>query len=428
MNVWNKVLMALITIECVVFGILAANKYQLTKNQDEAIAKLEAELAKVNADIQQLRYDVYGGTPDKTAENWRELGLDGQLTYVRGLQRGEAFANCSPVEARVDEENHSSKIAFGIDPRDKTTAFRTGVVAFVFDSGAAIQKVVAGNEGNDATGEDSADESDDATVASFGVYKFLGAFKVTGATDSQVNLESIGNASAAELSALRDSARSGNSWVVYADRLPMDSPADVAYFESEFPGRSDSLPEATAAFVNKTFTIEDARAAAEDRELAEGSRYPVDFQGTLATRWSERDRQNLVNSRNTLALETLTTVIANQFVAIGDEVEDETVLAFKNWDDIYSAAVERRKVDSWRENIEKTEAELKRMIGYRDLAKKVLDSAKRGVEDCRQAIDELISENAATAAKIAQAQFLALEKAEAASKTAANGATKDGEI
>ena len=60
--------MALVTIMCVVFGVFAANKYNLTKEQEGNVAKLEADLAKVQDEIQQLRYEIYGG-PEKIAEN-----------------------------------------------------------------------------------------------------------------------------------------------------------------------------------------------------------------------------------------------------------------------------------------------------------------------------------------------------------------------
>jgi len=426
MNVWNKVLMALVTIMCVVFGVFAANKYNLTKEQEGNVAKLEADLAKVQDEIQQLRYEIYGG-PEKIAENWRELGLDGRLSYLRGLQNGEAFSNCQPVEARVDEEKGTSTIAFAVDPKSKTTAFRSGVVAFVFDSGAAlVQKAAAAGSSDDAdVSEVAVDAADaDATDADAAVasnpYAFLGAFKVTGANDSQVNLESVGYSSVDELSALKESARSGRSWVVYADRLPIDSPADLAYFESEHPERVGALPATTANFVTRGLTLADVEAIGANGQVAADSRFPVDFQGSLEYNWFVRDEQNVINARNTMALETFTKIIADQFVAIGEEVKDEDVLAFENWDDVYAAAVARKKVDSWSENIAKTKEALTRMEGYRDLVKKTLDAAEQGVAECRQAIDELIVKNAETAAKIAAAQFLALEKVEAESKTVSN--------
>ena len=425
MNVWNKVLMALIAIMCVVFGVFAANKYNLTKEQEGNVAKLEAELAKVRDDIQQLRYDIYGG-PEKVAANWRELGLEGRLTYLRGLQNGEAFSNCQPVEARIDEEKGSSTIAFAVDPQSKTTAFRAGVVAFVFDSGAAVIKKAASDSSSDAADAvDSSEVADsDATdaeaLAAASPYAFLGAFKVTGANDAQVNLESIGSSSADELTALKESARSGRSWVVYADRLPIDSPADLAYFESESPERVKALPAETASFVTRGLTFADVEALGSNGQIAADSRFPVDFQGALERGWFDRDEQNVINARNTMALETFTNIIADQYVAMGEEVKDEDVLAFENWDDVYAAALARKKVDSWQENIAKTKEALTRMEGYRDLVKKTLDAAEQGVADCRQAIDELIVKNAETAAKIAAAQFLALEKVEAESKTVSN--------
>ncbi len=417
--------MALIAIVCVVFGVFAANKYNLTKEQEGIVAKLEAELAKTRDDIQQLRYEIYGG-PEKIAENWRELGLDGRLTYIRGLQNGEAFSNCQPVEARVDEEKGTSTIAFAVDPQSKTTAFRAGVVAFVFDSGAARVQKAAADASFDAEGaSDSSevaavDSTDAEALAAASPYAFLGAFKVTGANDTQVNLESIGFSSVEELTSLKDSARSGRSWVVYADRLPIDSPADLAYFESENPELVKALPATTASFVTRGLTFADVEAIGADGQIAAESRCPVDFQGALERGWLERDEQNVINARSAMAVETFTNIIADQYVAMGEEVKDEDVLAFKNWDDVYAAALARKKVDSWQENIAKTKAALTRMEGYRDLVKKTLDAAEQSVADCRQAIDELIVKNAETAAKIAAAQFLALEKVEAESKTASN--------
>ena len=425
MNVWNKVLMALVAIMCVVFGVFAANKYNYTKEQETNVKKLEADLAKVQDEIQQLRYEIYGG-PDKVAENWRELGLEGRLSYLRGLQNGEAFSNCQPVEARVDEENGTSTVAFSVDPQSKTTAFRTGVVAFVFDSGSAVVQKAAPAEGGDAS--ESADVASDETVASANPYAFLGAFKVTGATDAQVKLESIGTSSADELTALKESARSGRSWVVYADRLPIDSPSDVAYFEREDSSRASALPAETATFVTRELTLSDVEAIAAGDELAAESRYPVDFQGSLEQSWFVRDEQNVIKARRIVARDTFTRIIADQFVAMGEEVKDEDVLAFENWDDVYAAAVARKKVDSWRENIAKTKESLAQMEGFRDLVKKTLDAAEQGVADCQHAIDELIVKNGELALKIATAQFAALRKIESDSKTVSNSEGVNSDI
>ena len=92
MNVWNKVLMALVAVVCIAFGALAANKYQLTKDNDTNIANLEKQIEDANAKIESLRREIYGGTSDN-ATDWRDYGLDEQLKYVRGLQRGAAFVN-----------------------------------------------------------------------------------------------------------------------------------------------------------------------------------------------------------------------------------------------------------------------------------------------------------------------------------------------
>ena len=429
MNVWNKVLMVLVTILCVVFGVLAANKYSLTKQKEGEITKLQGDLDKLQGEVQQLRYEIYGG-PEKIAETWRDLGLDGQLTYLRNLQNGEAFPNCTPVEARVDEETATAAIAFGVDPNHATTAFRAGSVAFVFDSGSPVVKSSAASD--DAGSEEASEPADSAESAEVAVsvnpYTFLGAFKVSGATDNQVKLDSIGNFSAEELDALKASARSGNSWVVYADRLPIDSPADVAYFESERPEFAKSLPAEIASFVSKTLTLDDVQSIGSGNELAANARMPVDFQGELESNWETRDRENVLAARNTLALNTLTSIIADQFVSIGDDVEDEEVLAFENWDQVYAAAKARKKVESWRENIVKTQAAVERMNGFAQLVADKLANARSTVDATQKAIDKLLVDNANKAAKIAQFQFMALEKAESASQTVSNDKVHDSDI
>ena len=419
MNVWNKVLMVLVTILCIVWGILAANRVNFSKEQAQKLEKLEKDLADAQEAVQKLRYEIYGGL--ETANEWREMGLDAQLDYMLALQHGEAFTNCAPVEARVDTTTMTSTASFTIDANAKTTSFRTGAVAFVFDSGAAVKKTASAATGDEATedvsdlSESVADDSEGtATVVATAPYSFLGAFKVVGSTDTQVNLTSIGVSSNAELQALQASARSGNSWVVYADRLPVDSPADVARIFEENASSLAGLDAKTQQFVSQTYTIDDLEAANAE------SRMPVDFQGELEGQWAIREAGAVEQARKLHARETFTNIIADQWVAIGDKVVDEEILALDDWDDIYAAAQARKRVDSWREKIVKTESSLARMTGYRDLVKKTLDAANAGIAACEKAIADQIAANATLAAKIAQAQFLALEKIESESRTAYN--------
>lgn len=404
MNVWNKVLMALITIECIVFGIFAANRYNVTKTETAKIEKLESDLAQTLEAVQKLRCELYGGF--EAVESWTDQGLIGQLEYMHRLQNGEAFMNCQPTSANVDAQTQQASVAFSVSEQDKTTAFRPGSIAFVFDAGSPVAAAPAADSA-------AADETAQASVAA--PYTFLGAFAVASATATQVNLTSVGSASAEEIKALQDSARSGNSWVVYADRLPIDSPDDVALFASENAELVAAISDESRAFCSKTLTVDEAALATDDTV-----RLPVDFQGSLDYQWSVRDRENIVNARRTAAVATLSNVIADQVVAIGDEPTDQRILDLDNWDAIYAAAVARKRVDSWRENIETTRAALGRMNGYCDLAKKIFDAAEDGVAACEKAIAQKLAENAELAAKIAWAQFAAYEKLNAQSQTAAN--------
>lgn len=401
MNVWNKVLMALITIECVVFGIFAANRYNVTKTETAKIEKLESDLAQTLEAVQKLRCELYGGF--EAVESWTDQGLIGQLEYMRRLQNGEAFMNCLPTSANVDAQTQQTSVAFSVSEQDKTTSFRPGSIAYVFDAGAPVAAAPAAAD----------DETAQASAAA--PYTFLGAFAVASATATQVNLTSVGAASAEEIKALQDSARSGNSWVVYADRLPIDSPDDVALFASENAELVAALSDESRAFCSKMLTVDESDLASDD-----SVRLPVDFQGSLDYQWSVRDRENIVNARRTSAIATLSNVIADQIVAIGDEPTDLKILDLDNWDAIYAAAVARKRVDSWRENIATTRTALGRMNSYCDLAKKILDAAEEGVDACEKAIAQKLAENADLASKIAWAQFAAYEKLNAQSQTAAN--------
>ena len=409
MNVWNKVLMALTTIACIAFAVFAANKYALTKSEESKLAKLEQELADVQKSVQDLKYEIYG-SPEKKIESWRDCGLDAQLDRIRGLQNGEAYSNCRPLQARTDEDALSSTVGFSVSPKYQTSSFREGAVAFVFDSGVAyVDDASTGDEGaNVAVANVAGEDAENAVAATNVPFSFLGAFKVSGVSGLQVNLESIGVASVAELKGLEESAKSGRSWVVYVDRLPYDSPADLAYFYSQSPEKYAGFGASFVAMASKSCV-----AFADTLEATAESRYPIDFQGKLEREWTTRDEQNVMLERNKLALNDLTNVVADQIVSLGGEIPSDVkadVEGFENWATALQNAQGRKNVDSYAEVNEKTRKTLAKMVEYRDLVASVLKEAQENVEECEKAVDETIAENARLASEIARVLYIAAEK------------------
>lgn len=419
MNVWNKVFYALIAVLCVVFTVLAANRYSLSKEWDAKIKAQNAKIAQLQEEIAALQIAL-DGNPLKAAETWDELGLRVQLDRIDAMFRGDVFFNCAPLEAstfEVDKDPISqdsilgAKIGFTVPATYSLTAFadagadafRQGSVAYVFDSGFAV----AGEATEDAEGET-------AEVAAVEP-RYLGAFKFVGAVETQANLESIDLLTEEELTAIQESQKSGRSWIVCVDRLPMNAAApDVAALIEADPTTFAELPEET-----KTY-FATAKAQAHVSELFPGlcdaSQF-VDYQGVLATHLATRKTENLLKARRSLALNDLTYVLVDQLVSIGADVDEATQALYAAED--FDAAVARKLAPSYAERQAKLDAELEKMEGYRDLAQSKLEEAQARVAECQAAIDATLAENARLAAEIAQAQIALAKNAEQKSETGA---------
>ncbi len=420
MNVWNKVLYALIAVLCVGFTVLAANKYSLTKEWDAKIDAQNAKIAQLQDEIAALKIAI-DGDPLKKAETWTDFGVRAQLDRVRGLLRGDAFVNCLPVEAttfEVDKDPISQDSVFGAkisftvpasyslaafaDAGDAASTFRKGALAYIFDSGLAYVDEAAETVEVDA-------ETEDAAVAP----RFLGAFKFVGAANAQASLESVGNLSADELAAIQDSQKSGRSWVVCVDRLPTNAPANVAELIAADPTTFASLDETAKEYFE---TAPRSALAVQAQALAAQAKAApvVDFQGLLARQFATRDAENLLKARRTLALADLTYVLVDQLVAIGGEVDEATQALYAAAD--FDAAVARKRFSSYAEKQATLDAALAKMEGYRDLAKSKLEEAQARVAKCQAELDATLAENVRLATEIAQAQIALTKNAEEKSK------------
>ncbi len=434
MNVWNKVLMSLTTVICVVFAIFAANKYQLVKTETlkyEVSAKQLADLKDAN---QKLRYEIYGD-PAKTVESWTDQGLDSQLSYLRTLTGGELFTNCQAIDVAVDNTEMTSTVAFGIDPKYTAASFRVGAIVYLFDSGSRFVAETAPTDSADAS--DAAEESEE--VVAVAPYAFLGAYKIAESTATQVKLESIGFASESELELISSVKTSGNSLVACVDRLPADSPADLAKFATEYPDLFNSFTPETQAVLARDAADASALSSAYDSESSDTTldnlhalfgdelRAPVAYQSKIERQWSTRDAGNILMARNTLALNDLNKVVADQIVSMGDEASKgmeqgyQDVLAsvkdFENWAEVYAAAKNNKKTDSYFEMIDSTTANLAKMDGYNKLIETLVAEADQNNVACQAEIDRLTAENSRLASEIARFQYAVYEKLQNSDKS-----------
>ncbi|MBR5243993.1 MAG: hypothetical protein IKW13_07150 [Thermoguttaceae bacterium] len=409
MNVWNKVFYALIAVLCVVFTYFATGEYQKTKKNTADLEAQVAKIAQLQDEIAALKIAL-DGDPMKAAETWDELGLRVQLDRVDAMFRGDVFFNCAPLEAltfEVDKDPISqdsilgAKISFtvpetyglGAFADAGADAFRQGSVAYVFDSGFTV---VADDETLDETAEVAAVEP-----------RYLGAFKFVGSAATQANLESVGLLTEEELTAIQESQRSGRSWIVCVDRLPMNAAApDVAALIEADPTTFADLSEEVKTYF-QTATPK-AHISELFPEVCAPSQF-VDYQSVLAAQQATRDAENLLKARRTLALNDLTYVLVDQLVMIGAEVDEATQALYTAED--FEAAIARQLVPSYEERRATLDAELAKMETYRDLAKSKLEEAQARVAECQAAVDATLAENVRLAAEIAQAQIALAENA-----------------
>lgn len=445
MNVWNRVLISLIAVICVVFGIFAAKKYTMTKSEETKIEESQKRLAQALAELETLKFEIYGGSMEKKVGDWIDYGLDEQLKYVRSLQRGETFINCQPVEARVQSDEGSSSLSFVVDEQYQTSSFRTGAMVYVFDSGKPFVSTGESSESGESDGDESevasaevetADESGEV-AASVKPFVFLGAYRVSGVAERQVKLDSIGVSTSSELDLITASKRSGDSWVVYVDNLPIDSPKDVARFTEQYTDIALGFSDENRVFMSKTFELSHVESsAAVSSEVEDGAsedeasevavapvelpeltadsemRYPVDFQGRFERLWCGRDAANVYKAKAEVALKVLTSLIADQYVMMGGDVDTSALASDEGWDETYAAAKGRLKSATLTDEIAARQKELATMENGRDLVKRLLDDAHNSINALQKAIADAVRKNAELASQISDAQFQALEKFE----------------
>ncbi len=459
MNVWNKVLYCLIAVLCVAFGVLAANRYSLSKSKTEELAKMQKDLADAKETVAKLKAEVYGA-PTKYDGDWQTLSLNARLDCVRSLKRGETFSNCRPVDAATD--GAQTTISLVVPDNYAVSSFRSGAIAYVFDSGLPVAV-----DGADDTA------TDDATAVAALPTRFLGAFNVSAVNGSQASLVSAEVFTEAEATATTESAQSGRSWIVCLNAAPIDSPDDLAAIAKTNPEAFAAYDDATQAYFAKSCVVAEKTAANADAEegetvaaavalpqATETTRFPVNYLGgyyaltqysfdektgvvakvpdptkayvgVIDAQWTRRNAQNTLKTRNQITLARFTEIFFDQLVAI-ENIDQATVAeadakvqalySQENYDALYAAAEKRKLSASYAEQQAELEVETARMVAQSDLVKAKLDEAVAAVAKCQEAIEATILANAELAAKLARTQILVAEKIERESnaRTASN--------
>ena len=141
-------------------------------------------------------------------------------------------------------------------------------------------------------------------------------------------------------------------------------------------------------------------------------RYPVDFQGRFERLWCGRDAANVYKAKAEVALKVLTSLIADQYVMMGGDVDTSALASDEGWDETYAAAKGRLKSATLTDEIAARQKELATMENGRDLVKRLLDDAHNSINALQKAIADAVRKNAELASQISDAQFQALEKFE----------------
>lgn len=456
MNIWNKILLGLIFVTAAFFAVLVSNRFKLTRQWEEKLLSQEKNLTDLTTQVAQLRGDIYGDSLDP-ATTWETMALDAKMHKLESLRAGHLWVHCvSPQAPQRDGIN--VRTSFCLEPTARPrqhldVVFSQKAVVFVFDSGKKLP--VEGAAPN-------SDESPEQAAV------FLGAFTIDNFNSeaNEVVITSIGTVSDAEYQRLEESAAGGNEWFAYVDRLPSDSPDDIADWLSEPENKIAALlPDEIRAFllkraiaadqvvandassvdemqldlgdenVNVDATAADnaADSAAESgdvvlaeaeggavavAEAPEGTRYPSDYMDILERRLLVRDVLSLAIMKHHSNLKDLRHVICDQLAAIGLPEVPEEVLSKIGPTADEATAIAKRYVETKNAALIQTKIAQKEELSKRleaaaaecDFVKQRLTIAIETVTRLQNRIDLLLVQNCSLAVKIAKAQFEAADK------------------
>ena len=442
MSIWNKVLLVLIFLTAVVYALLVSNRFRLEKQWGEKIAGLEKNLQDQTDAVARLRLEIDGDAlktiDPQAALAWNDLGLRSKLARLKARVRGRLWTDCHPPRS-PQRENGRVQMSFCIAPNDKPRQIADvhlsqNTPVYLFDSGTpyvdpAAQSTAAQNPASqnpaDAAGE----------VKPSQPMEFLGIFNVDSINEeaAEINISSVGTVTDAELQRLERSVSGGNSWVVCGDRLPVDSPDDIAFWLGADTALAEALPEnlRTHLLLPGMSVAEIILPTGEVSAATDGKRYPRDYEELLASRLTLRDELTLCVNRRKAIQSELESVIRTQFAAIGvDAVPQEALDKIgptpedaQAFADSFAGAKAAYKLETLIAQKNRCTSLRESMQNQRDLVKKRLDLAVESVAGLQARIDTLLKTNCDLAVKIAKSQFEAADRIieQSENVTAVNG-------
>ncbi|MDD3587937.1 MAG: hypothetical protein PHQ75_12215, partial [Thermoguttaceae bacterium] len=383
------------------------------KNWEAKIAAHKKKLADVRAEVAVLEREIFGDAKSKET-TWDKLSLVAQRQYLRSLLNTTIFVSCEP---KTFSPNTDGKIetSFILPPQySEKGLFRSGLV-YVFDSGlpkSVAKAAPATDPAAPAPAPAPAPASSTKTASAGSSARFLGVFQINQInTNRQIVVGSVVAMTEDERRQIDRSIKSGNSWIVYPDRPPIDSPDDIASWLSKLPEVLSLLSEADSKYFEKqSFSPADFVALATGAEVRdpEDKRLPVDFSCLLERNYTSRDDYNTLIARKQTALSDINIVVADQLVSLGTELTEEVKPVVDM--NVYENARRANKVKTFSQQKSDLTVALADMVKQRDLVDQRLKLTQTTLAKMTEKIDSLIKHNSELAMNIAKVQFEAVKK------------------
>lgn len=433
MNIWNKVLLVLIFLTALVYVVLVSNRFNLAKEWEEKLVKQDREIQNLSDEVAKLKVDLYG-QPLKEVETWDDMGLIARMNKIHSLIPGKIWTDCLPSNVS-GMDGGVIKVDFTIPPTGIVRQYGdmklgTDTLIFAFDSGLPY----VSESGNGGTENDSAAEPQKG--------QFLGFFTVDqiNAETGEFNIQSIGTVIDDQKRWIQESLDAGRSWIIYEDRLPVDSPNDLAYWlakepdgpfaktlseedKAYFSRKSLRFPSLNLDELNLESAVQSGQVVPEtlvvqlqNVTLPENERLSDNYDAVLLRHYYQMDDLNVMIARATKSIDNLNHVIANQLAMIGlDAVPAEVIDQIgQEAGDLLAAILPQAKgsfnAETFIQKKENAAAQLAEMESQRDLVKTRLDLTSDCVIKIGERLNYLVKENARLAQEIAKALFEASDK------------------
>ncbi|MDO5580776.1 MAG: hypothetical protein Q4G69_06545 [Planctomycetia bacterium] len=410
MNIWNKVLLILILITGTVYLWLGSQRFLLQKGWEAKIAKAEAQYSDIEKTIAALQSEIYGNRLEKP-DQWEKMPLAAKKDKIHSLLQGQIWCNCAP--SNIVNKSGVINTGFALPADYIVSPNQQNTLVYLFDSGAPVQVVKDG--GNAAA----------PAIVPFPA-TFLGIFRIASVNRSEVGLISAVHLSEAEIARLDKSIKSKNGWIVCSNRLPIDSPDDIAIWKDSSPGFITTLSEEEKDYFSRqSYLPQEIAGLPADEILSKAGkkRLPQDYDYLMEKEYTQRDNTTTLISRKEVALHDIQVVLADQFVVMGTEPTAE-VKPFVD-QALYTKAKAANKIETWSDKQTRFKADLAAMTDQMNIVKGKYEQVLDTVKKLQDQIDQLLKENCALAGQIAKAQFEAAKRITKASNSQASISLED---